>query len=85
MSHFIELGVETVSVLICFVFSFILFIFVKDGECTMLYEFLRLYSKVIHLHLYIFLFIFFSVMVYLRILNIVPCTLQKGLVYSFSR
>ena len=43
------------------------------------------YSKVIHLYidiyvLYIimdiFLFIFFSIMVYYRILNIVPCAIQ---------
>ena len=36
--------------------------------------FILLYSKVIqlHTHMYIFFFIFFSIMVYHRILNIVP-------------
>ena len=37
----------------------------------MLCEFL-LYSKVIQLYIYIFFFIFFSIMVFHRILNIVP-------------
>ena len=34
------------------------------------------YSKVIQLWTYIFFFIFFSIMVYYRILNIVPCAIQ---------
>ena len=57
----------------------------------MLCEFL-LYSKVIQLYIYIytFFFIFFSIMIYLRIFNIVPCAVQEDLVvypsyiYSFA-
>ena len=33
-----------------------------------------------HTHTYIFFFIFFSIVVYYRILNIVPCAIQKDLV-----
>ena len=40
----------------------------------MLSEFL-LYSKVVQLYIYIF-FIFVSIMVYHRILNIIPCDIQ---------
>ena len=35
-----------------------------------------LYSKVTQLYTYILLFIFFSIMVYHRILIIVPCAIQ---------
>ena len=35
-----------------------------------------MYSKVIQLYTYIFIFIFFSIMVYYRILNIVPCAMK---------
>ena len=43
-----------------------------------------LYSKVIQLYIYAFFFIFFSIMVYHRILNIVPCALQQDLVVYLS-
>ena len=33
-------------------------------------------DSVIHIYIYIFFFIFFSIMVYHRILNIVPCAIQ---------
>ena len=44
--------------------------------------FILLCSKVIqlHTHMYIFFFIFFSIMAYLRILNIVPHAIQQDLV-----
>ena len=54
---------------------FFKYIFLKYSWFTMLYWFL-LYSKVIQLYMYIFLFIFFSIIVYYKILNIVPCALQ---------
>ena len=43
-----------------------------------------LYSKVIRVHVreYVFLFIFFSVMVYHRILNIIPWAIQCVLSHS---
>ena len=44
----------------------------------MLYSFL-VYSKVIQLYMYIYL-ISFCTMIYYRILNIVPCAIQKDLV-----
>ena len=54
-------------------------------ECdwySMLYSFL-VYSKVIQLYMYIY-FISFSTMIYYRILNIVPCAIQKDpVVYLF--
>ena len=34
------------------------------------------YSRVIQLHIYVFFLIVFPIMVYHRILNIVPCALQ---------
>ena len=37
-------------------------------------------DSVTHTYIYTFFFIFFSIMVYLRILNIVPCALQQDLV-----
>ena len=34
-----------------------------------------------YIHIYLFFTIFFSIMVYYRILNIVPCAIQDNLVY----
>ena len=53
----------------------------KYSWLAMLCYFL-LYSKVSHL--YIFFFILFSIMVYLRILNIVPCAKQEDLVVHLT-
>ena len=43
-----------------------------------------LYSKVIRVHVrkYVFLFIFFSIMVYHRILNTIPCAIRCVLSHS---
>ena len=43
-----------------------------------------LYSKMTQLYTYTFFFIFFSIMVYNRILNIVPCVIQEDFIaYSY--
>ena len=39
-----------------------------------------MYSKVIQVYIYIFFFRFFSIIGYYKILNIVPCARQEGLV-----
>ena len=39
-----------------------------------------MFSKVIQLYICIFLFILFPIMVYHRVLNIVPCAVQLDLV-----
>ena len=63
--------------------SFIYLFILKYSSFTMLCQFL-VYSKVIQLYIYTFFFIFFSIMVYYRTLNIVPCAIQQDLVvYPF--
>ena len=61
-----------------FFFPFMTFIyfFLKYSWFAMLYWFL-VYSKVVQLYIYIklFFFMFFSIIVYYKILNIVPCTI----------
>ena len=52
-----------------------LYFLLKYGWFTMLHSFL-FYSKVIHLYIYICFFTFFSITVYHRILDIVPCAIQ---------
>ena len=43
-----------------------------------------LYNKVIHLYIYPFIFVFFPIVVYPGILNIIPCTVQEGLLFFHS-
>ena len=43
-----------------------------------------LYNKVIHLYIYPFIFVFFPIVVYPWILNIIPCTVQEGLLFFHS-
>ena len=64
------------------VFLFKIFILLKYSWFTMLCSFLlwKMQSdSVIHMHIF---FIFISIMVYHRILNIVPCTIELWLIHS---
>ena len=40
-------------------------------------------DSVVHIYIYIFFFIFFSILVYYRVLNIVPCAIQYHLVVVY--
>ena len=62
-----------------FLFSFYMFLI----EVSLIYNVMLIspvQQSVSVIHIYTFLFIFFSVTVYHRILNIVPCALQQDLV-----
>ena len=50
-------------------------VFLKYNLFTMLYQFL-FYSKVTQLYINLHFFIFFSIIVYPRILTVVPCAIQ---------
>ena len=67
-------------ILILFIEVYLIYNVVLISAVQQSHSVIRTYSLLYSCYTYIFSFIFFSMIVYLRRLNTIPCALQQGLV-----